>query len=147
MWRTRIQQADSQRYSGAIGLVRRARARKQASVSLNGTVERIEYDDSTTVLDVDYDRVSGYASYSVEGARTGLEVRAGYTTVDGALRTDDAPLFGLTLTRQVGRPLHARVQRGHQPDRLGGRIHTRPELGGVDAGTGGVIVSQRPVAV
>ena len=136
-------QADNQRYLGAIGLVRALGP--GSMLGLNGTFERIEYDDSTTVLDVDYDRVSGYASYSVEGARTGLEVRAGYTTVDGALRSYDAPLFGLTLTRQVGARSTLEFNAGTNLTDSAD-VFTRDQmLGGVDAGTGGVIVSQDPL--
>lgn len=137
------QQADSERYSGTVGFLRALGPR--SNVGLNGTFERVEYDDSTAALDFDYDRVSGYLSYSVEGARTGLEVRAGYTTVDGALRTYDGPLFGLTVTREVGARSTLEFNAGTNLTDSAD-VFTRDQmLGGVDAGTGTVIVTQDPL--
>ena len=136
-------QADSERYSGTVGFLRVLGPR--SNLGLNGTFERIEYDDSTPALDFDYDRVSGYLSYGVQGGRTELELRAGYTTVDGALRTYDAPLFGLTLTRQVGARSTLEFNAGTNLTDSSD-VFTRDQmLGGVDAGTGTVVVSQDPL--
>lgn len=135
--------ADSERYSGTLGLVRALSSR--SSLGLNGTFERIEFDDSTSVIDSDYDRVSGYASFRVQGARTEAEFRGGYTKVDGASRSYDAPLLGLSLTRQLGARSTVELNAGTNLTDAADEFARGQALAGVDAGTGTVAVSQDPM--
>ena len=52
----------------------------QSSVSLNGDTERVMFQN--TALNSDFDRSSGFVRYEVQGARTGLSVDLGATTIN-----------------------------------------------------------------
>jgi hypothetical protein len=51
----------------------------RSSVSLNGVVERVLFDN--TVVNGDFDRTSGYVRYEIQGARTELSVDLGVTKI------------------------------------------------------------------
>lgn len=88
---------DNQRVSGTVGLLRRLGL--HTSASLNGTTESVEYDEGSA--NADYDRHSAYVGFDARGARTTLNVEAGYTRVKASSDSSDAPLLRLTLTREL----------------------------------------------
>jgi hypothetical protein len=81
-----------------------------SSVSLNGTAERVLYED--TVLNEDFDMSSVYARYELHGARTDFAVNLGVdrVTEDG---TSNAGLVALLkLTRRISSAAKLTVEAG-----------------------------------
>lgn len=91
--------AGNQRLSGNVGLLRSLSER--SSISLNATVERIEFDDE--VFGGNYDRKSAFVAYETRGARTAVNLQAGYTELEfrDSDDTTDGPLFDLTVEREL----------------------------------------------
>ncbi len=89
--------ADNQRVSGRIGLERQMNER--TTLSLNGTAERVEYDNE--LLGSNFDRQSAYVGYATQGARTTLSLEAGYTALHDYGDTTGGPLLDLTIERQL----------------------------------------------
>lgn len=91
-------ETDNQRVSGTLSLMRRLGPR--SSVSLNGTTERVEYDEE--IFDSDYDQHSASVGFDARGARTTLRLEAGYTTTEDSVGDgSDAPLFNVSITREL----------------------------------------------
>jgi len=88
---------DDERLLGGVSLGRELSARSR--LSLNATVERVEFDDQTAGSD--YDRQSAFLRYDVEGARTTIGAEAGYTEIHDSGVTNSSPLFGLDISRNV----------------------------------------------
>lgn len=91
------QNFDDERLLGGLSIGRELSARSE--LSLNATVESVEFDDPLS--GTDYDRRSAFLSYDVEGARTTLGLEAGYTEIDDGLTTENSPLFELDISREL----------------------------------------------
>lgn len=135
--------ADNQRYSGAIGLTRALG--RGSSLSLNGRAERVEYQDVLPGLDFEYDFVTGFLGYRIEGARTTLELQGGYTSVDGGGPSFDGPLFGVVVTRQLTQRSTLEFSAGTELTDTTQAFSRDQLLAGVDAGSGTVIVNRDPL--
>lgn len=138
-------EADSQRYSAAIGLVRALSP--TSSASLNATAESVDYDDAldTTDYDFDYDTVSGFLGYNTQGSVTTVELRAGYTTMDGYLRSYDGPLFDLNVTRQLTPRSSLAFNVGTNLTDAAEVFRRDQGLSGTDSGSGSVVVTPDPL--
>jgi hypothetical protein len=88
---------DDERLLGGLTIGRELSAR--SDLSLNVTVESVEFDDP--LFGTDYYRRSAFLRYDVEGARTTLGLEAGYTEIDRGDVTSNSPLFALDISRTV----------------------------------------------
>jgi Putative beta-barrel porin 2 len=88
---------DGERYNG--GLALRRQLSGTSSISINGTTERVEFDDTT--VNREYDRNAAFLRFDARGSRTTLILDAGYTELDSGSEKSDAPLVRLSLSRQV----------------------------------------------
>jgi hypothetical protein len=88
---------DSNRFSGSLAVGRQLSA--NSSVSIDGSFERVLFDNS--VINTDFDRSSAYAHYELQGARTTLAANLGVTRVNQAASTETGPLAKLDLSRQI----------------------------------------------
>lgn len=91
------QNFDDERLLGGLSFGRELSARSE--LSLNATLESIEFDDP--LFGTDYDRRSAFLRYDVEGTRTTLGLEAGLTQIDDGVTTDDSPLFALDISRNL----------------------------------------------
>jgi hypothetical protein len=71
----------------------------QSSISLNGSFERMLFDN--TDVNTDFNRSSVYAHYEVQGARTNLTANLGATKVDQGSETFTGPNAKLQLLRKL----------------------------------------------
>jgi hypothetical protein len=71
----------------------------QSSISINGSFERVEFDN--TEVNTNFDRSSVYAHYEVQGARTDLMANLGATKVDQGLESFTGPNAKLQLSRKL----------------------------------------------
>jgi hypothetical protein len=88
---------DSNRFSGSLAAGRQLSA--NSSVSIDGSFERVLFDN--TVVNTDFDRSSVYAHYELQGSRTTLAANLGVTRVNQAASTITGPLAKLELSRQI----------------------------------------------
>lgn len=132
--------ADNQRLSGTIGLIRHLSAR--SSVSLNGTVSRIEYEEPT--LFSNYDSQSAYLGFSSTGARTTLNLQAGYTAMHDFGDTQDGPLFSLAISRQLSERSTLSLNAGTSFTDSAQAFRRDQDIDGVDVGNDSAIVTGDP---
>jgi hypothetical protein len=71
----------------------------QSSVSLNGTTERVNFQN--TVLNSDFDRSNGFGRYEVHGARTDLSADLGATTIRQNGTSTTGGLAKVELSRKL----------------------------------------------
>jgi hypothetical protein len=90
-------EVDSQRLTANVGLLRHLST--SSSVSLNAMAERVEFDDE--IFNSNYDRQSAFLGYETQGARTTVNLQAGYTAMHDFGDTTDGPLFDLTIAREL----------------------------------------------
>jgi len=88
---------NSNRLSGTVAFGRNLSA--GSSISLDGSFERIMFDDTT--LNTDYDRTSPYAHYELHGARTDLTADLGATRVTEAHSSTTGSLATVELSRKL----------------------------------------------
>lgn len=72
---------------------------QHSSVSLNGTTQRVLFDN--TVVNSDYDRSSVYGHYEAHGARTDLSANLGATRVNQGSFSSTGALAKLKLSRKM----------------------------------------------
>jgi hypothetical protein len=66
-------------------------------------------------LEADYERTDASLGYLVQGARTSLDLEAGYSQLDFEDGTsDDGPLFRLTLTRDLSASVEGLLRAGQE---------------------------------
>ena len=70
-----------------------------ASVSLNAEFERVMFEN--TVVNADFDRISGFGRYKVHGARTDLDVDLGASRIKQGGVSTSKPLAKLQLSREL----------------------------------------------
>ena len=83
----------------------------QSSVSLNGETERVLFDN--TVVNSDFEHTSGFGRYEVQGARTGLAVDLGATTIDQSGSSTTGGLARVQLTRKLSTAAQLTLSVGH----------------------------------
>jgi hypothetical protein len=88
---------DSDSVAGQLALIRLLS--KSSSISLNGRVEQVDYEERA--LDADYDQDDAYVRYEAQGARTHLGLDAGYSRIDQDAAADSQG--GLLLRLDVSR--------------------------------------------
>lgn len=88
---------DDERLMGGLSVGRELSNRSE--ISVNVTTEAVEFDDP--LAGSDFDRHSAFLRYDVDGARTRIGLEAGYTEIDGATTSNNSPLFGLDLERDL----------------------------------------------
>jgi hypothetical protein len=87
---------DNDRYSGSVAFLHEL---SPASVlSLNGTWERIKYDQFP---DSDYDKQEAYGRYELNGMRTTLAIDFGYSTLDQTTTSSGGYLVRIDLARKL----------------------------------------------
>ncbi len=88
---------DSNRLSGtaAVGM----QLSPRSSVSLNGSTERVLFDN--TVENTDFNRSSGYGHYELHGARTDLTANLGVTQVEQGGHSISGALAKFELSRKL----------------------------------------------
>jgi hypothetical protein len=90
---------DDERILGGLSLGRELSGR--GILSINGTTERVEFDDSD--FGSNYDRHSIFLGYEIESARTRLRAEAGYSVIHDLGTSGGSPLFELDVTRDISR--------------------------------------------
>lgn len=88
---------DSNAVIGSAALGRALSA--QSSISINGSFERMSFDNTT--VNTNFDRSSVYAHYEVQGARTDLTANLGVTTVSQGSESFTGPNAKLRLSRKL----------------------------------------------
>jgi hypothetical protein len=88
---------DSNTGLGSVALGRALSA--QSSISINGTFERVQFDN--TQVNTNFDRSSAYAHYEIQGARTDLTANLGLTKVDQGTESFTGPSAKLQLSRKL----------------------------------------------
>jgi len=103
---------DSDTVMGQLSLERQLSA--FSAVSLNGSVQQVNYDESA--LNGDYDQTETFVRYSAQGARTNLSVDAGYTALnqDATDTTHSGLLFRLDLSRRLSASSIVSLSGGHE---------------------------------
>jgi hypothetical protein len=71
----------------------------QSSVAINGSFERVMFEDTT--VNTDFDRSSAYGRYEVAGSRTDLTANLGVTRVDQGSDSITGPLLKLQIARSL----------------------------------------------
>lgn len=132
--------ADNQRLGGTLGLERQLSDR--SALSLNGSAERVEYDDE--VLASSFDRQSGFLAYRAQGARTTLSLRGGYTAVHDFGDTTDGPLFDLTVERRLSERSTLTFNAGTNLTDAAEAMRRDQQIEGIDPDSGLSIVSSEP---
>jgi hypothetical protein len=88
---------DSNTLLGSAALGRALSA--QSSISINGSFERVLFDN--TQVNTNFDRSSVYGHYELQGARTDLTANLGVTKVDQGLESFTGPSAKLRLSRKL----------------------------------------------
>jgi hypothetical protein len=88
---------DYSRLGGGLALSRDVSER--TSIGLHGYASHVEFDDSA--FGTNYDAQEYFGRYTTQGAKTHLELDAGYTEVRRDGESSGNPLFRLTVTREV----------------------------------------------
>jgi hypothetical protein len=88
---------DSNRLLGSIALGRALSA--QSNISLDGSVERVLFDN--TIDNTDFDRTSVYGRYELKGARTELTANLGITKVNQGGESFSGPHVKFQLSRKL----------------------------------------------
>ena len=89
---------DSDTVGGSLLFGRRVSA--QGFLGIGGSVDEVSYDFEAPGLE-DFDRNELFLRFNARGARTTLDLDAGYTTAKGDTFDQDGPLFRLHGTRQL----------------------------------------------
>jgi hypothetical protein len=92
-----IEPFDSNRLLGSVAFGRDLSA--GSAISLDGSFERVMFDN--TLLNTDYDRISGYARYELHAARTDLTANLGATTINESGSSTAGGLATLVLSRKL----------------------------------------------
>ena len=88
---------DSNTVLGSVALGRALSA--QSSISLNGSFDRVLFDN--TEVNTNFDRSSVYGHYEIQGARTDLTANLGATKVDQGSESFTGPTAKLRLLRKL----------------------------------------------
>ncbi|MGE0581089.1 MAG: hypothetical protein AB7P31_02955 [Steroidobacteraceae bacterium] len=129
--------AGNQRLTGTLGVERRLNER--STLSLNGTAERVEFDEDA--LSSDYDRQSAYVQYATQGARTTLSLRAGGSALHDFGDTTQGPLVDLAIGRQITARSTLTVNAGTELTDSAEAMRREQSIGGVGLEGGNPIVS------
>jgi hypothetical protein len=83
----------------------------RSSVSLNGDIERVLFEN--TVLNSDFDRTNGFVQYSLQGARTELKADLGATDISQGNTSTTGGLGTIELTRKISAASSLIASLGH----------------------------------
>jgi len=75
-------------------------------IGLGGSFDQVDYDDDT-LASQDFDRREIFLRLNAQGARTSIDLDAGYSEVEGDTFDDDGPMFRLRATRELTGALSA----------------------------------------
>jgi hypothetical protein len=131
---------DNTRITSNLALVRQLT--DTSSVSLNGEHSRIEFDQSPP--NSDYDLHSVYLGYDARGARTTLQLQAGYSALHDYGDSSDGPLLSLAITRKVGARSTLTLDAGTGQTDTAEAFRRDYSIGGFESGTSDAVVSQDP---
>jgi hypothetical protein len=92
-----VTELDGERYSATGALIYQLSG--NSNLSLNVTGEEIKFDDQNT--NVDYEQQQAFMRYEAQGARTGLSLDLGYTSLEGDTTDADGLLVNLALSRRL----------------------------------------------
>ena len=103
---------DSDSVLAQLGLVRLLS--KSSSLGLNARWQEATYDDQA--LNADYDEAEAFLSFEATGARTYLNIDAGYNEISHEIdsRSDSGPLLRLDASRRVSARSRATLSAGHE---------------------------------
>lgn len=138
--RYEISDLDGQQYGAVLSLARRLSG--VSTLSLNAEGNRFEFDDQ--IANTDYDRYQGYLRYEVQGARTGLTVDAGYTTLDMNDDTSDGILARVALSRRMSSASTLTLSAGSQFSDSGDLFRDGQSSQGVSQSTSNVVGTNDP---
>jgi hypothetical protein len=96
---------DNQTLTGRLLVGRRASARSFAGVGV--AYDDVSYLSSLVPDSSDYKRKEVFAKVELQGARTGIDLEAGYADASGEIVDDSGPLFRARFTRLLTRSLTA----------------------------------------
>lgn len=88
---------DSNQYSAGLALGRSLS--ETSSVSVNANFTQIDYDEAA--FSPDLDLIEYFIGYVAQGARTQLNLDAGYRTIDDGTDSDSGPLLRASLRREL----------------------------------------------
>ncbi len=135
-----VADTDNQQYGGLLSLARRLSGTATLSLNVEGT--RFEFDDQA--LNTDYDRYLGYLRYEVQGARTGLSIDAGYTSMDIDGETPDGLLGRVTVSRRVSPAAILAFSLGQQFSDSGDLFRAGQDMGGVSLDGASIVGTSDP---
>jgi hypothetical protein len=95
---------DSDTAGGSLVFGRRQTATR--FIGFGGSFDQVNYDDDT-LASQDFERREVFVRVNAQGARTRLDVDAGYSEVEGDTFDDDGPMFRVSATRELTGSLSA----------------------------------------
>jgi hypothetical protein len=95
---------DSDTAGGSLVFGRRQGATR--FIGFGGSFDQVDYDDDT-LASQDFERREVFVRVNAQGARTTLDVDAGYSEVEGDTFDDDGPMFRVSATRELTGALSA----------------------------------------
>jgi hypothetical protein len=95
---------DSDTAGGSLVFGRRQGATR--FIGFGGSFDQVDYDDDT-LASQDFERREVFVRVNAQGARTTLDVDAGYSEVEGDTFDDDGPMFRVNATRELTGSLSA----------------------------------------
>jgi len=131
---------DDERLLGGVALARESSARSR--LSLNATIERIEFDDPD--FGTDYDRQSVFARYEFDGARTRIAADAGYAEIQGLERPSGAPLLEINVERDISEQSIVELLAGTRSSDAATSLRAGNSFGGPNPGIEGEVSSADP---
>lgn len=120
---------DSDTVGGSLIVGRRLSAR--SFIGLGGSVDEVSYESDDPRAE-DFDRHEVFVRFNAQGARTSLDIDAGYSEIDGTTISDGGPMFRLSARRQLGPSVSAFANYVQQYPTSGGggfSADSAPQLG------------------
>jgi hypothetical protein len=116
--------------TGTVGIARQLG--EHSSLSLNGSAEKTKYKNLPSSSD--YDTKSVYLTWSATGARTTLDLDAGYTSLKGQLDSTGSMTFALGVERQLTSRSSLSLNAGRDFGDAAGALQRGQEIGDVSSG-------------
>ncbi|HEY7639543.1 MAG TPA: outer membrane beta-barrel protein [Steroidobacteraceae bacterium] len=130
---------DSETVTGSAALIRQLSA--ATALSLNGSYSEVNFDEDQ--IFTDYKVEQAFLRLALTGARTTFTLDGGGSRLEqqGGASKSESVLARLDLTRQVGARSRLRLVAGTAPSNTSQTFRRDQELGGVDVGSDGAVVS------
>ena len=126
-----VRPIDNSRLGAGLGLSRAIAPTK--TLSLNASVEEIEYEESSLFAPID--RQNYYLAYEVEGARSQLTANLGWTVLERAEEQGDGYLLELNWTRELSALSTFTLNAGSNYSTDGDIFRLNQELDDINRGT------------